>query len=123
MTFPLSLCFTQSLPPADLREDEGSDDNRSSSLGRSAPSDDASVVSDYQEDGVADCKLTAVLMAGSSFVWAIVGALQRFVRDVCVCLCTARTKQQQQQKTVHFSLWATYSPSSSKLDLTSKVTE
>uniref|UniRef100_A0A3Q4NA50 Src kinase-associated phosphoprotein 1 n=2 Tax=Pseudocrenilabrinae TaxID=318546 RepID=A0A3Q4NA50_NEOBR len=33
---------------------EGSDDNRSSSLGRSAPSDDASVVSDYQEDGVAD---------------------------------------------------------------------
>ncbi|XP_063338238.1 src kinase-associated phosphoprotein 1 [Pelmatolapia mariae] len=38
----------------DLREDEGSDDNRSSSLGRSAPSDDASVVSDYQEDGVAD---------------------------------------------------------------------
>lgn len=39
---------------SDLREDEGSDDNRSSSLGRSAPSDDASVVSDYQEDGVAD---------------------------------------------------------------------
>uniref|UniRef100_I3KP90 Src kinase associated phosphoprotein 1 n=1 Tax=Oreochromis niloticus TaxID=8128 RepID=I3KP90_ORENI len=38
----------------DLREDEGSDDNRSSSLGRSAPSDDASVVSDYQEDGVGD---------------------------------------------------------------------
>uniref|UniRef100_A0A669F8T1 Src kinase-associated phosphoprotein 1 n=1 Tax=Oreochromis niloticus TaxID=8128 RepID=A0A669F8T1_ORENI len=66
----------------DLREDEGSDDNRSSSLGRSAPSDDASVVSDYQEDGVGDCKLTAVLMAGSSFVWAIVGALQKFVRDV-----------------------------------------
>lgn len=98
MTFHLSLCFTQSLPPADLREDEGSDDNRSSSLGRSAPSDDASVVSDYQEDGVADCKLTAVLMAGSSFVWAIVGALQRFVRDVCVCLCTARTKQNNNKK-------------------------
>ncbi|XP_054899227.1 src kinase-associated phosphoprotein 1 isoform X2 [Poeciliopsis prolifica] len=35
----------------DSRDDEGSDDNRSSSLGRSAPSDDASV-SDYQDDGV-----------------------------------------------------------------------
>lgn len=106
----------------DLREDEGSDDNRSSSLGRSAPSDDASVVSDYQEDGVADCKLTAVLMAGSSFVWAIVGALQRFVR--CVCLSVQnKNKTKQQQKTVHFSLRATYSPSSSKLNLTSKVTE
>uniref|UniRef100_M4AH11 Src kinase-associated phosphoprotein 1 n=1 Tax=Xiphophorus maculatus TaxID=8083 RepID=M4AH11_XIPMA len=35
----------------DYRDDEGSDDNRSSSLGRSAPSDDASV-SDYQDDGV-----------------------------------------------------------------------
>ncbi|XP_041829361.1 src kinase-associated phosphoprotein 1 isoform X2 [Melanotaenia boesemani] len=32
----------------DLREDDGSDDNRSSSLGRS---DDASVASDYQDDG------------------------------------------------------------------------
>nr|XP_057924430.1 src kinase-associated phosphoprotein 1 isoform X1 [Doryrhamphus excisus]XP_057924431.1 src kinase-associated phosphoprotein 1 isoform X1 [Doryrhamphus excisus]XP_057924432.1 src kinase-associated phosphoprotein 1 isoform X1 [Doryrhamphus excisus] len=36
---------------ADSREDDGSDDNRSSSLGRSAPSDDASLASDYQDDG------------------------------------------------------------------------
>ncbi|KAM6964500.1 src kinase-associated phosphoprotein 1 [Tautogolabrus adspersus] len=35
----------------DFRDEEGSDDNRSSSLGRSAPSDDASVASDYQDDG------------------------------------------------------------------------
>ncbi|XP_047232397.1 src kinase-associated phosphoprotein 1 isoform X2 [Girardinichthys multiradiatus] len=35
----------------DYRDEEGSDDNHSSSLGRSAPSDDASV-SDYQDDGV-----------------------------------------------------------------------
>ncbi|TRY55154.1 hypothetical protein DNTS_032644 [Danionella cerebrum] len=31
--------------------EDSSDDNRSSSLGRSAPSDDVSVASDYQEDG------------------------------------------------------------------------
>uniref|UniRef100_A0A3Q0RZ38 Src kinase-associated phosphoprotein 1 n=1 Tax=Amphilophus citrinellus TaxID=61819 RepID=A0A3Q0RZ38_AMPCI len=36
------------------KDDEGSDDNRSPSLGRSAQSDDASVVSDYQDDGVAE---------------------------------------------------------------------
>nr|XP_019962125.1 PREDICTED: src kinase-associated phosphoprotein 1 [Paralichthys olivaceus] len=36
--------------PPDFRDDDGSDDNRSSSLGRSAPSDDASVASDYQDD-------------------------------------------------------------------------
>ncbi|XP_074520080.1 src kinase-associated phosphoprotein 1 [Halichoeres trimaculatus] len=36
---------------SDLRDEEGSDDNRSSSLGRSAQSDDASVASDYQDDG------------------------------------------------------------------------
>ncbi|XP_070707946.1 src kinase-associated phosphoprotein 1 [Pempheris klunzingeri] len=36
---------------SDYREEDGSDDNRSSSLGRSAPSDDASVASDYQDDG------------------------------------------------------------------------
>ncbi|XP_061912859.1 src kinase-associated phosphoprotein 1 isoform X1 [Entelurus aequoreus] len=42
--FPLRLS-------ADLREEDGSDDNRSSSLGRSAPSDDASLASDYQDDG------------------------------------------------------------------------
>ncbi|XP_014839424.1 PREDICTED: src kinase-associated phosphoprotein 1 isoform X1 [Poecilia mexicana] len=40
----------------DYRDDEGSDDNRSSSLGRSAPSDDASV-SDYQDDGVPESDL------------------------------------------------------------------
>uniref|UniRef100_A0A3P8S2W5 Src kinase-associated phosphoprotein 1 n=1 Tax=Amphiprion percula TaxID=161767 RepID=A0A3P8S2W5_AMPPE len=33
----------------EFRDEDGSDDNRSSSLGRSAPSDDAS---DYQDDGV-----------------------------------------------------------------------
>lgn len=37
--------------PYDFRDEDGSDDNRSSSLGRSAPSDDASVASDYQDDG------------------------------------------------------------------------
>uniref|UniRef100_UPI0037E9BDDC src kinase-associated phosphoprotein 1 n=1 Tax=Semicossyphus pulcher TaxID=241346 RepID=UPI0037E9BDDC len=36
---------------SDSRDEDGSDDNRSSSLGRSAPSDDASVASDYQDDG------------------------------------------------------------------------
>ncbi|XP_074475860.1 src kinase-associated phosphoprotein 1 [Sebastes fasciatus] len=41
-------------PSSDFRDDDGSDDNRSSSLGRSAPSDDASVASDYQDDGAAD---------------------------------------------------------------------
>ncbi|KAK5906313.1 hypothetical protein CgunFtcFv8_002194 [Champsocephalus gunnari] len=35
-------------PSSDFRDEDGSDDNRSSSLGRSAPSDDAS---DYQDDG------------------------------------------------------------------------
>ncbi|XP_028286699.1 src kinase-associated phosphoprotein 1 isoform X2 [Parambassis ranga] len=35
----------------DIRDEDGSDDNHSSSLGRSAPSDDASVASDYQDDG------------------------------------------------------------------------
>lgn len=47
---------------ADFREEDGSDDNRSPSLGRSAPSDDASVASDYQDDGAPECKLTAVLI-------------------------------------------------------------
>ncbi|XP_042252555.1 src kinase-associated phosphoprotein 1 isoform X2 [Thunnus thynnus] len=36
------------------REEDGSDDNRSSSLGRSAQSDDASVASDYQDDGAVE---------------------------------------------------------------------
>ncbi|CAN9508790.1 unnamed protein product [Ophioblennius macclurei] len=35
-------------------DEDGSDDNRSSSLGRSAPSDDASVASDYQDDSAPD---------------------------------------------------------------------
>lgn len=34
--------------------EDSSDDNRSSSLGRSAPSDDMSVASDYQEDGASE---------------------------------------------------------------------
>ncbi|XP_019109750.1 src kinase-associated phosphoprotein 1 [Larimichthys crocea] len=38
-------------PPSDYREEEGSDDNRSSSLGRSVQSDDASLASDNQDDG------------------------------------------------------------------------
>ncbi|GLD60040.1 src kinase-associated phosphoprotein 1 [Lates japonicus] len=38
--------------PSDYREEDDSDDNRSSSLGlSSAPSDDASVASDYQDEG------------------------------------------------------------------------
>ncbi|KAM9716892.1 src kinase-associated phosphoprotein 1 [Menidia menidia] len=40
----------QEFPPR--LDDDGSDDNRNSSLGRSAPSDDASVASDYQDDGL-----------------------------------------------------------------------
>ncbi|XP_035520674.1 src kinase-associated phosphoprotein 1 [Morone saxatilis] len=40
--FPFSL---------DYREEDGSDDNRSSSLGRSVQSDDASLASDNQDDG------------------------------------------------------------------------
>lgn len=34
--------------------EDSSDDNRSSSLGRSAPSDDMSVASDYQEEGATE---------------------------------------------------------------------
>lgn len=40
----------------DFREEDVSDDNRSPSLGRSAPSDDASVASDYQDDVVPECE-------------------------------------------------------------------
>ncbi|XP_010864393.1 src kinase-associated phosphoprotein 1 isoform X2 [Esox lucius] len=36
---------------SEFRQEDSSDDNRSSSLGRSAPSDDLSVASDYQDDG------------------------------------------------------------------------
>ncbi|XP_068439746.1 src kinase-associated phosphoprotein 1 isoform X2 [Clinocottus analis] len=42
------------LHSSDFRDEDGSDDNRSSSLGRSAQSDDASVASDYQDDGALD---------------------------------------------------------------------
>lgn len=41
----------QEFPFRYSRQEESSDDNRSSSLGRSAPSDDLSVASDYQDDG------------------------------------------------------------------------
>lgn len=58
---------------ADFRDEEGSDDNRSSSLGRSAPSDDASVASDYQDDGAPECELT------------IIPRLILFLR-MCVCV-------------------------------------
>ncbi|KAM3859512.1 src kinase-associated phosphoprotein 1 [Diretmus argenteus] len=37
--------------PSDSRQEDSSDDNQGSSLGRSAPSDDASVASDYQDEG------------------------------------------------------------------------
>lgn len=39
---------------SEFRHDDSSDDNHSSSLGRSAPSDDLSVASDYQEDAAAE---------------------------------------------------------------------
>ncbi|XP_051927691.1 src kinase-associated phosphoprotein 1 isoform X2 [Hippocampus zosterae] len=55
--------------PSDSREEDGFDDNRSSSLGRSAPSDAASLASDYQEDGPAeyfeDIPLTAAQDLGN----------------------------------------------------------
>ncbi|XP_071368105.1 src kinase-associated phosphoprotein 1 [Centroberyx affinis] len=41
----------QEFPQSDSRQEDSSDDNQSSSLGRSAPSDDASVASDYQDEG------------------------------------------------------------------------
>lgn len=47
--------------PADLRHEDSSDDNHSS-LGRSAPSDDLSVASDYQEDTAPECEFEPVDM-------------------------------------------------------------
>ncbi|KAI3365467.1 hypothetical protein L3Q82_010558, partial [Scortum barcoo] len=47
--------------PADYRDDDGSDDNRSSSLGRSAQSDDASLASDNQDDGALESWRAALL--------------------------------------------------------------
>lgn len=52
------------------REEDGSDDNRSSSLGRSAQSDDASLASDNQDDGAPECELTI-----------------RTILPPCVCVC------------------------------------
>lgn len=43
---------------AEFKEDDASDDNRSSSLGRSAQSDNASLASDNQDDGALECELT-----------------------------------------------------------------
>ncbi|XP_063077526.1 src kinase-associated phosphoprotein 1 [Engraulis encrasicolus] len=42
--------------PLEGGHEEGSDDNRSSSLGRSAPSDDLSMGSDYQDEGAPEYK-------------------------------------------------------------------
>lgn len=41
---------------AEFRHEDSSDDNHSSSLGRSAPSDDLSVASDYQEENAPECE-------------------------------------------------------------------
>lgn len=54
LTFAVCLYFSHK--PARSVEDDGSDDNRSSSLGRSAPSDDAS---DYQDEA-SECKFTII---------------------------------------------------------------
>lgn len=48
----LLFCFT----PVETSQEDSSDDNRSNSLGRSAPSDDVSVASDYQEEGAQECE-------------------------------------------------------------------
>lgn len=54
----LTLSLQHHIRSAEQKEDEGSDDNRSSSLGRSAQSDDASLASDNPDDGIPECKLT-----------------------------------------------------------------
>lgn len=71
MTHSLTYALSLSTHSADFRDEDGSDDNRSSSLGRSAPSDDASVASDYQDDGAPECELTIVLI-------------------LCECVCDVR---------------------------------
>ncbi|XP_061088314.1 src kinase-associated phosphoprotein 1 isoform X2 [Conger conger] len=43
--------FPEEFPYRDSRQEDSSDDNQSPSLGRSVPSDDVSVASDYQDDG------------------------------------------------------------------------
>lgn len=47
---------------ANYREEDGSDDNRSSSLGRSVQSDDASLASDNQDDGAPECELNIIVL-------------------------------------------------------------
>lgn len=44
----------QEFPHIEASHEDSSDDNRSSSLGRSAPSDDMSVASDYQDEGASE---------------------------------------------------------------------
>lgn len=50
-----SSCFFV-FTPVETSQEDSSDDNRSNSLGRSAPSDDVSVASDYQEEGSQECE-------------------------------------------------------------------
>ncbi|KAG7219817.1 hypothetical protein INR49_005839 [Caranx melampygus] len=50
----------QEFPSRYSPDEDGSDGNRSPSLGRSGPSDDASVASDYQDDGGPECESTTV---------------------------------------------------------------
>ncbi len=47
--------------------EDSSDDNRSSSLGRSAPSDDMSVASDYQEEGASEREFKPLFVHMSVF--------------------------------------------------------
>lgn len=47
--------------------EDSSDDNRSSSLGRSAPSDDMSVASDYQEEGASEREFKPLFLHMSVF--------------------------------------------------------
>uniref|UniRef100_A0A673HZH5 Src kinase-associated phosphoprotein 1 n=1 Tax=Sinocyclocheilus rhinocerous TaxID=307959 RepID=A0A673HZH5_9TELE len=47
--------------------EDSSDDNRSSSLGRSAPSDDMSVASDYQEEGASEREFKPLFVQMSVF--------------------------------------------------------
>lgn len=77
---PLTLAFSFNLHTyihsADYREEDGSDDNRSSSLGRSAQSDNVSLASDNQDDGTLECKLTI----GLNMMFVYFRAPEGFVR-------------------------------------------
>lgn len=69
--FPiLHYIVTNVFMRVEFKEDDGSDDNRSSSLGRSVQSDNASLASDNQDDGAPECELTI-----------------RMMLPVCVCVC------------------------------------